>query len=189
MKLTLRRVLIFLLILGLSVGFGFAFDGVATLIEKHQYPMTSYNDLIAEAAEANGIPETVLWAVIRTESGFVSNAVSEDGSIGLMQLTPEEFAMIGAEILDRSDDAQLLYAPRTNLQYGAAYLSHLYRRYGVWDTVFAAYDAGTDAVDTWLKNPEYVTELGTLAYLPDASASRFVSEVNEAITMYKKLYF
>ncbi|MBQ8416424.1 MAG: lytic transglycosylase domain-containing protein [Clostridia bacterium] len=189
MKLTLRRVVIFLLILAVSVGFGFAFDGIATLVEKHQYPMDSYAELIAEAAENNGIPQVILWAVIRTESGFVSNAVSEDGSIGLMQLTPEEFSMIGADILNKNDDAELLYAPKTNLQYGAAYLSHLYQRYGVWETVLAAYDAGTKTVDAWLQNPEYVTELGTLAYIPNASTASFVSEVNEAITMYTKLYF
>lgn len=191
MKLNARSLAIIAAILALSIGFGFAFDGIATAIEKKQYPLSPrYADDIREVAAEYGIPEVILWATVRTESGFASNLEGKDGGIGLMQLTPAEFAMIQTEILGEApEDAGRLYDPQKNLTCGAAYLSHLYERYGVWETVFAAFDAGTEAVDAWLSNPEYVSEFGTLKSIPNAKTARFVRDVEKARELYIKLYF
>ena len=191
MKLNARSFAIIAAILALSIGFGFAFDGVATAIEKKQYPLSPrYADDIREAAEEYGIPEVILWAIVRTESGFASNLEGKDGGIGLMQLTPETFAMIQTDILKETpEDKGRLYDPEKNLACGAAYLSFLYQRYGVWETVFAAFDAGTNAVDAWLANPEYVSELGTLENIPNTATAHFVREVSKARELYIKLYF
>ena len=191
MKLNARSLAIIAAILTLSIGFGFAFDGIATAIEKNQYPLSPrYANDIREVAAKYGIPEVILWATVRTESGFASNLEGKDGGIGLMQLTPAEFAMIQTEILGEApEDAGRLYDPQKNLTCGAAYLSHLSERYGVWETVFAAFDAGTEAVDAWLSNPEYASEFGTLASIPNAKTARYVRDVEKARELYIKLYF
>ena len=191
MKFNARSFAIIAAILVLSIGFGFAFDGIATSLEKKQYPLSPrYANDIQRISAEYGIPEVILWAIVRTESGFSSNLEGEDGGIGLMQLTPDEFAMIQTDILKEAPlDAGLLYDPQKNLACGAAYLSFLYQRYGVWETVFAAFDAGTDAVDAWLANPDCVSELGTLKNIPNQKTARFVREVTEARELYIKLYF
>lgn len=191
MKFNARSFAIIAAILVLSIGFGFAFDGVATAIEKKQYPLSPrYAEDIRNAAEKYGIPEVVLWAIVQTESGFASNLEGKDGGIGLMQLTPDTFAMIQTDILKETpEDKGRLYDPEKNLECGAAYLSFLYQRYGVWETVFAAFDAGTDAVDAWLANSEYVSELGTLKNIPNTATARFVQDVVDARELYIKLYF
>lgn len=191
MKFNARSLAIIAAILVLSIGFGFAFDGIATAIEKSQYPLSPrYANDIRTTAAKYGIPEAILWATVRTESGFAADSVGADGSIGLMQLTPDEFAMIQTDILGVPPaEKGFLYDPQKNLQCGAAYLSYLYQRYGVWETVFAAYDAGTEAVDAWLANPEYVTEIGTLKSIPNAKTARFVRDVMKARELYIKLYF
>ena len=191
MKLNARSFAIIAALLALSIGFGFAFDGIATAIEKKQYPLTErYADEIRDVAEQYGIPEVVLWAIVRTESGFASNLEGKDGGIGLMQLTPDEFAMIQTDILQKEpEDAGLLYDPAKNLASGAAYLSFLYQRYGIWETVFAAFDAGADKVDAWLADPECVGEFGTLENIPDPKTARFVRDVTKARELYVKLYF
>ena len=191
MKFNARSFAIIAAILVLSIGFGLAFDGIATAIEKKQYPLSPrYADDIQRVSAEYGIPEVILWAIVRTESGFSSNLEGEDGGIGLMQLTSDEFAMIQTDILKEApQDAGLLYDPQKNLACGAAYLSFLYQRYGVWETVFAAFDAGTDAVDAWLANPDCVSELGTLENIPNQKTARFVREVTEARELYIKLYF
>ncbi|MBE6699440.1 MAG: lytic transglycosylase domain-containing protein [Ruminococcaceae bacterium] len=191
MKINARSFAIIAAILVLSIGFGFAFDGIATAIEKNQYPLSPrYANDIREVAAAYGIPEAILWATVRTQSGFSADLEGDDGSIGLMQLTPEEFEMIQTDILKKApEDVGLLYNPQKNLQCGAAYLSYLYERYGVWETVFAAFDTGIASVDAWLANPEYVTELGTLKKIPDAKTARFVRDVEKAHQLYTKLYF
>lgn len=191
MKFNARSFAIIAAILALSIGFGFAFDGIATAIEKKQYPLSErYAEDIKEMAQTYGIPEVILWAIVCTQSGFASNLEGKDGGIGLMQLTPAEFAMIQTDLLKESpEDAGRLYDPKKNLECGAAYLSYLYQRYGVWETVFAAFDAGTEAVDAWLSNPEYVSELGTLINIPTPGTARFVKDVTKARELYIKLYF
>lgn len=191
MKFNARSFAIIAAILVLSIGFGFAFDGVATAIEKKQYPLSPrYAEDIREVAEQYGVPEVIIWATVCTESGFASNLEGKNGGIGLMQLTPAEFAMIQTDVLGViPEEAGRLYDPQKNLECGAAYLSYLYQRYGVWETVFAAFDAGTASVDAWLANPEYVSELGTLQNIPNPSTARFVKEVTKARELYIKLYF
>ena len=189
MKLTLQRVIAFLLLIALSVGFGFGFDAVATAIEKRNHPRPDSLALNVSAnAKEFGIPEPILWAVICECSDFASNALGEDGAIGLMQITPARYEEI-CEILEEEPlDTGILYDPETNLRLGAAYISHLYRRYGVWDTVFAAYYAGIEATDAWLRDEETVTPLGTLQNLPK-DTERFIKRINDSVKLYGKLYY
>ena len=127
---------------------------------------------------------------MRTQSRFVSNAVSDDGRIGLTQLDPELFDFICTELLEKDQlESGMLYDPATNIEAGAAYLSYLYEKYGVWDTVYAAYVAGTDAVDAWLANEELVTPQGTLASIPDSDAARYVKDMRRAVELYYELYY
>ena len=189
--MNLRRLLILLSLIALSVGFGIGFDAIATAVEKRSYPMedTFAADIKANAEEF-GIPEAILWGFVRTQSDFSSNKVSPDGSIGLTQLTPEEFAMILERILkEEPQSADLLYAPKTNLRCGAAYLSFLYHRYGVWETAFAAYEVGTDTVDAWLSDPDLVDAHGTLAKIPDAELAAQAEKTLTACDLYQRLYF
>jgi hypothetical protein len=182
MKFNARSFAIIAAILVLSIGFGFAFDSVATAIEKKQYPLSPrYAKDIREVAEQYGVPEVIIWATVCTESGFASNLEGKNGGIGLMQLTPAEFAMIQTDVLGVTpEEAGRLYDPQKNLECGAAYLSYLYQRYGVWETVFAAFDAGTETVDAWLASPDYVNDLGMLKTIPDAKTARFVRDVMKA---------
>src|SRR5437773_11906987 len=55
----------------------------------------AYSREIAEAAARHAVPERLVWAVIRAESGFDPRAVSRQGARGLMQLMPETAAMLG----------------------------------------------------------------------------------------------
>ena len=89
MKINSRHVAIFLLLILLSVGFGFGFDAAATAIEKHRYPIDkTLSDAVCEASELYEIPQPILWATLRTGSGFGSPAVlrraAESGRFGFL---------------------------------------------------------------------------------------------------------
>lgn len=191
MQLNLRRLLIFLLILALSVGFGFGFDAAMTAMEKHDYPLhDTYAQSIRQNADTYGVPESILWAVVQTESNFQSNLVGEDGSIGLMQLTPAEFTHITTQILgEEASEEGMLYYPEKNLQCGAAYLSYLYQKFGVWETVFAAYAVGEDTVSVWLTDENYSGDRATLKHVPSDEVAAYVAQVAHAHRLYTKLYF
>ena len=191
MKLTMRHVGITALLLVLAILFGFAFDGIATAVERHNHPRPDeFAEQIAENAETFGIPEAVLWATVKVRSDFASNARDADGGIGLMLLTPARFDRIRTEILKEEPlDAGMLYDPTTNLTCGAAYLSHLYQLYGAWETVFAALVTDEATVNAWLADARYADELGMLKSIPDKNAAAVVKDMAHALSTYQKLYY
>ena len=191
MKLTAGRVVAVLLLIALSVGFGFAFDAIATQIEQGNHPRPEeLAPLVQENSVGYGLPEHTVWALLKVSSDFQSNAVSPNGAIGLCSLTPAQFSFICTKLHGGEElNDGLLYDPETNLRAGAAYLSYLYDRYGVWDHAFAAYRAGTDAVDAWLQSAELISDQGVLTEIPDDEAAAFVSAMQKAVHYYSKLYY
>src|SRR5262245_48654549 len=100
--------------------------------------MPQYDREINEASERYGIPEPLIRAVIRVESGFNPRAVSRKGARGLMQLMPETAALLGV-----SDS----FNPSQNIDAGVRHLKGLVERFGDdMRLVLAAYNAGEQAV-------------------------------------------
>lgn len=186
--LNAKRLGIFALILVVSILFGILFDVAMTAREKKKYPIDArYAESVTAASKESGVPEAVLWAVCREESAFSSGLKSEDGKIGLMQISPEVFTFVSTKLLETSFETGMLYDPATNLRVGAAYLSYLYERYGVWSIVFTAYLAGSEQVDAWLSDETYVTKTGELRRLPSQISSH-VKRLDKALSLYQKLY-
>lgn len=191
MKLTYRHVIIFFLLIALSIGFGFAYNGIATAIETKNHPIDQrYAADIEAYAEEFGIPQNILWAMACTESQFVSNLTSSDGRIGLMQLSPTRFDDIQQRIFKGEPlDHGMLYHPSTNLRFGAALLSDLYQRYGVWETVYAAYRVGEETVDAWLADPNMISDQGRLQNIPNAEVVDYIDQMCDTAALYQRLYF
>ena len=94
--------------------------------------------LVAEAARAYQIDEALLHALISTESGYESKAVSPKGAIGLMQVMPATGRRYGAT--DLKD-------PAVNIRAGARYLRDLLAMFNQdKQLALAAYNAGENAV-------------------------------------------
>lgn len=191
MKLNARHVTILILLAIASVLFGLAYNGIAGAIERRRYPQPErYRDAIVSAASESGVPEAILWALARTESGFDSSLQSADGGIGLLRITPERFSDIAGRLLDgESDDPARLYDPLTNLRAGSALLSDLYDRYGDWKTVYAAWHAGTDRVDEWLADSRNTGTRGELKSIPDPGTASFAATAQKAAERYAALYY
>lgn len=166
---------------------GFLYQQIWDRIDRVRYPQ-DYSEYVSEYASAYGVPEYIVYAVIRTESGFVSNARSDAGAVGLMQITPDTFEWISM-LMKKQLDSGMLYDPRTNIEYGTYLLSYLYMRYNRWDTVFAAYNAGAARVDGWLADEENTDKDGRLVSIPYEETRRYVNKVNDAILVYKRLYY
>ncbi|GLX68231.1 lytic transglycosylase domain-containing protein [Paenibacillus glycanilyticus] len=100
---------------------------------------TGYDDLIASAAAKYGIDPELIRGVIRTESGFNSDAVSSVGAKGLMQLMDATARSLG--VSDSLD-------PQQNIEGGSKYLSYLLGKYsGNEQVALAAYNAGPGRID------------------------------------------
>lgn len=81
-----------------------------------------------------------------------------------------------------------LYDPEVNIRYGTYLLSILYNEFGVWDTVYAAYNAGIGRVRGWLDNPDHSAE-GLLTDIPIDETDNYVRKVTDAVNTYHRLYY
>jgi soluble lytic murein transglycosylase len=97
-----------------------------------------YLSEIREAAVRYGVPERVVSAVIRVESGFNPRAISPKGARGLMQLMPGMASILGV---------RNSFDPRENIEGGVRHLRGLMDRFSNnLSLALAAYNAGEQAV-------------------------------------------
>lgn len=103
--------------------------------------------LLHEASTKHGIDYALLQALIATESGFNSRAVSPKGAVGLMQLIPPTAERYGVKAGKNSPIEKKLTDPVVNIRAGARYLSDLIAMFpGQLELALAAYNAGEGAV-------------------------------------------
>ncbi|MCJ7800248.1 MAG: lytic transglycosylase domain-containing protein [Polaromonas sp.] len=103
--------------------------------------------VLREASLAHGIDYELLQALIATESGFDTHAVSPKGAVGLMQLIPPTAERYGVKADKTSAIEKKLTDPATNVRAGSRYLSYLIRLFpGQLELALAAYNAGEGAV-------------------------------------------
>ena len=165
----------------------FAFFGVVVLTEKaFIYPLSDYKTEIIAAADKYGIDRALVFAMIRTESGFNKDAVSDKGAVGLMQMTERTAEYVarlrGIENYDIIDAA-------TNIDFGCYYYKYLENRFGDMNVSLAAYNAGEGKVFGWLKDERYSIDGKTLYKTPKKETDEYVVKVNKSFRKYKNLYF
>ena len=127
--------------------------------------------LVGKAAEYYQLPEALIWAVMKIESGFYPRAVSSVGAMGLMQLMPATAQEMG--VSDPFDPTQSVFG-------GARYLRLLANRFsGDLVLTLSGYHAGGGAVDKvggipYTQTAEYVRMVlnAYYAYQKQLPASR-----------------
>ena len=103
--------------------------------------------LLREASSQHGIDYSLLKALIATESGFNTCAVSPKGAVGLMQLIPPTAERYGVTAGKDGSIEKKLTDPKTNIRAGARYLAYLINMFpGRLELALAAYNAGEGAV-------------------------------------------
>lgn len=155
-------------------------------IEKGIYPL-KYEEYVYKYAQEFDVPESIVFAVIKTESDFRKDAVSPANACGLMQLTEDTYNDC-QRWLGETKPEEDIFDIETNIKYGTYYLSRLYNNiYGDWDLVYAAYNAGPGNVAAWLEDPEICVD-GKLVNIPFEETDNYVRKVNKAREKYLELY-
>ena len=179
-------------ILGAAVFFltGDDMGGIKGKVYKWFYPQ-KYSQQVTQYAAEFEVDESLVYAVMRTESGFRPEVESHAGAVGLMQLMPSTFDWL-QERLDGTVtySAEDLKNPDINARYGIYFLSILSERYdGDVHTIAAAYNAGNATVDGWLEDARYSSDGVHLTNIPYEETSRYADKVVDTVEMYKKLYY
>lgn len=160
-----------------------------SFLEKKEHPL-KYKEHVEEYCSEYNIPEYIVFAIIKVESGFDPTATSSVGAVGLMQMMPSTFRWLtSADHLAEYLSPAALYEPRVSIRYGCYYLRYLFEKFQKWDTVFAAYNGGEGNVAKWLNDREYSDANGNLVNIPFKETKNYVKKVNDAIDFYKDTYY
>ena len=189
MKKNKTSILSFVIIIVVSIILGVVINAVWNYLEIKAHP-TTYGDIVKKYSEEFGVPERIIFATIKTESSFKSDAVSSAGAVGLMQMMPSTFEWLTSdEHLDEGLTADKLTDPEVSIRYGTYYLSYLAKKFDYnWETVSAAYNGGEGRVATWLSDEKYSDGNGNLTKIPIKETRSYVKKINDAFEVYSKLY-
>ena len=154
----------------------FLFGGAAYC--RIRFPM-KYKSEIKYFSDKYGIEENLVFAVIKAESGFNPNKVSEKGAAGLMQIMPETAEYIGERFFSgRKFD---LFLPADNIEAGCFYIFYLSEKFENTTEILAAYNAGEGNVKLW-KNEKGAPL--TENDIPFPETKRYIKRV----ISYRKIY-
>lgn len=129
-----------------------------------------WDSFIRAASQRYQLPESLLRAVIHTESNYYPQAVSRAGAAGLMQLMPKTAKALG--VRDPFDPGQSVHG-------GARYLRLLANRYdGDMVLVLAAYNAGAGNVEKYGGVPPFAE---TRAYVRSVLRRYYAYERQEQL--------
>ena len=184
---TFKRCASVLLILALSLSLGLICNQAWLAIKKATHP-TPYKETVAYYSSEYNVPEAIIYAVMKTESGFDPSAVSSKDARGLMQMVEGTFEDVKQDLKAEHTFDDLLI-PEVSIQYGVYYLRYLYDMFGNWHNALAAYNGGLGNVKKWLKSSECIDADGTLTYIPFEETRSYVYKVEQAMDVYLKLYF
>lgn len=157
------------------------------IVEKYNQIVYTkeYEDLVEKYSEEYGVDKNLIYAVIKTESGFNPEAISEVGARGLMQLTEETFDWVSMKMgITGQYKFEDLHEPELGIKYGTYLLSYLIDEFNTYQEVLSAYHAGRGIVNTWLDNQNYSQDGKTLDVIPYSDTAHYVDKVMTAYEGY-----
>lgn len=153
---------------------------------ERMYPR-HFSETVSREAREFDLPEGLVYAVIRAESGFDPRACSKADARGLMQLTEQTFMWMAQEHPPENGGLDP-YDVDDNVHCGCALLRRLLDHYGLPEVALAAYNAGMGNVDHWLSDPEHSGDGRTLQSIPFPETAAYVKKVTKNWRVYEKLY-
>ena len=116
-----------------------------------RFPL-AHADSIASAANGQGLDPSYLFGLIRAESAWLEDARSVASAYGLMQLTWPSAQSVAKRQGLRLGGPAALFDAETNIRLGSGHLAKEAARFegSPW-LLAAAYNAGSERVNTWLK--------------------------------------
>lgn len=160
------------------------------LIKIITYP-TRYKEIVEIQANKSEIDPYLVFAIIKKESKFNKNAISNKDAKGLMQImdsTASDILKANTDIF--TTDQIDIFDAKINISIGTIYLKQLVDRYnGDIVMAVAAYNAGLGNVDKWKKDSNIFQD-GTLIIdnIPFEETRNYTSTVIKYYNGYKRSY-
>ena len=134
--------------------------------------------------------ENLVYAVIKAESNFNSNAKSSKDAIGLMQLVESTAKDICKKVdINLTDDElkEKLLDPDININLGTKYLSVLMEKYQNVEVAVTAYNAGIGTVDNWIEKGIIKADGSDVENIPYKETNNYVRKILRDYKIYTNL--
>ena len=145
-----------------------------------------YSEYVSKYSQEYGVEEDLVYAIIKAESNFESDAVSNKNAQGLMQLmysTAEEVAeKNGIELTEEN-----ILDPEININIGTKYISELLEKYECMEVALAAYNAGSGNVDKWIKDGVIKSDGSDIENIPFKETNTYVRKIMRDYKIYQEI--
>ena len=144
---------------------------------------------VKKYSSTNGLDPFLVASLIRQESEFNPEAISHANAFGLMQVLPSTGRKLARSMKVHGFSNQQLLVPNFNLQLGTRYFRELVDHFnGHVEYALAAYNAGSDRVESWLANGKYRDATEFVESIPFSETREYVQAILRNATVYKRLY-
>ncbi len=148
-------------------------------------PFASEVDAAVREFEFDG---ALVYAIMREESSYRPEIESPVGARGLMQLIEPTAERISHSLGEESFSPERLFLPGVSVRFGTYYLKQLLSEFGSQPLAIAAYNAGPEAVMSWLgKDGQQRADLFVESVRYDETR-RYLRRVLRSYRVYQLLY-
>tara|TARA_B100001248_G_scaffold75099_1_gene53838 strand:+ start:42605 stop:44536 length:1932 start_codon:yes stop_codon:yes gene_type:complete len=150
----------------------------------HKYPL-AYKEIVYKNSQQYNVDKNLIFALMREESLFDSNAISWVGAKGLMQLMDKTKKSLEKDMGTKSGN---VYKPNINIKLGTFYLSKLMKDFdNDLIRVIASYNAGPHNIRKWNKRFDGYDNDEFVESIPFKETHGYVKRVLRSYFKYNEL--
>jgi len=147
-----------------------------------------YSTTVEAVATEFEVDPLLIWAVMREESRYDPDALSQAGARGLMQVIPSTQAWIAGELGEEISPGEA-YIPETSIRMGGWLLSFLSNYFdGDVELAIPAYNAGAGSVEIWQADPLVSNRDDLLRWIGYDETRLYLERVSLSYQIYQELY-
>ena len=182
-----RYFVVFIIILCI-VAILFGVFRIQDMVLKMIYPQ-KYAELVNQYAEENDLDPLLVFAIIKAESNFDEDVVSNSGAVGLMQLMESTAQEMADDLTIEIPTKESLFDPELNIQIGTYYFAYLLGIYeGNIYLALTAYNAGIGNVNTWIEEGTIREDGSDIENIPYKETKNYVRKIVRDYRIYQDLY-
>lgn len=148
-----------------------------------------FSEIVSASGSRFGIPQELIYAIMRQESAFDHEARSPADAFGLMQMIPTLAERVAGQLEIKYEKPEDLYDPRINIPLGSAHLKTLWNKYnGQFILLTASYNASERAIRNWVQHRFEGDPLQFIEDVPYAETQKYIKLVLRNFVLYQRLH-
>lgn len=182
------KLLLFLILIIFIYFFLFHYIKLQNVIMKKIYPM-KYSEYVYRYSEEQNIDPLLTFAIIKAESNFNPEVVSNSDAKGLMQLMESTASEIANKMNVEYIENDTIFDPEVNIMVGTKYFKELLDLYGGNQLLaMTAYNAGRGNVNRWIESGVIKNDGSNIENIPFKETNNYVRKIIRDYRIYQELY-